>query len=117
MIIGGQNPQKTETAKQEFQQNTNCMNIIISIDAAAHGHTLTASNNMLFIEAPWTPAKYHQTCARIHRIGQTKPATIHNLINPNTIDQHIYNTLQNKTQKTQPAITPTAIQNILNTKP
>lgn len=117
MIIGGQNPQKTENAKQEFQNNPNTKNIVISIDAAAHGHTLTTSNNMLFIEAPWTPAKYHQTCARIHRIGQTQPATIHNLINPNTIDQHIYNTLQNKTQKTQPAITPTAIQNILNTKP
>lgn len=117
MIIGGQNPQKTETAKHEFANNPNTMNIIISIDAAAHGHTLTTANNLLFIEAPWTPAKYHQTCARIHRIGQTQPATIHNLINPNTIDTHIYQTLQNKTQKTQPAITPTAIQNILNTKP
>ena len=117
MIIGGQNPQTTENAKQEFQENTNCQNIIISIDAAAHGHTLTASNNMLFLEAPWTPAKYHQTCARLHRIGPTKPATIHNPINPTTIDQHIYNTLHNKTQKTQPAITPTQIQNILNTKP
>jgi SNF2 family DNA or RNA helicase len=116
-IIGGQPPKDTEKAKHEFQNNPNCMNIIISIDAAAHGHTLTASNNLLFIEAPWTPAKYHQTCARIHRIGQTQPATIHNLINPNTIDQHIYQTLQNKTQKTQPAITPTQIQNILNTKP
>jgi len=117
MIIGGQTPQTTENAKQEFMNNTNCQNIIISIDAAAHGHTLTASNNMLFLEAPWTPAKYHQTCARIHRIGQTKPATIHNLINPTTIDTHIHNTLHNKTQKTQPAITPTQIQNILNTKP
>ena len=117
MIIGNQNPQQTETAKHQFQNNPNCKNIIISIDAAAHGHTLTASNNLLYIEAPWTPAKYHQTSARIHRIGQNKPATIHNLINPNTIDTHIYNTLHNKTQKTQPAITPTQIQNILNTKP
>ena len=117
MIIGGQPPKDTEKAKHEFMNNTNCMNIVISIEAAAHGHTLTASHNMLFIEAPWTPAKYHQTCARIHRIGQNHPATIHNLINPQTIDAHIYQTLQNKTQKTQPAITPTAIQNILNTKP
>jgi len=116
-IIGGQHPKQTEQAKHQFQNNPNTKNIIISIDAAAHGHTLTAANNLLFIEAPWTPAKYHQTCARIHRIGQTQPATIHNLINPNTIDQHIYNTLQNKTQKTQPAITHTQIQNILNTKP
>ena len=117
MIIGGQPPKNTEKAKHEFQNNPNCKNIIISIDAAAHGHTLTASHNMLFIEAPWTPSKYHQTSARIHRIGQNHPTTIHNLINPNTIDQHIYNTLQTKTQNTQPAITHTTIQNILNTKP
>jgi len=117
MIIGGQTPKDTEKAKHNFQNNPNTMNIIISIDAAAHGHTLTASHNMLFIEAPWTPAKYHQTAARIHRIGQNHPATIHNLINPHTIDQHIYNTLHTKTQNTQPAITQTAIQNILNTQP
>lgn len=117
MIIGNQTPKDTEKAKHQFMNNPKCQNIIISIEAAAHGHTLTASHNMLFIEAPWTPAKYHQTCARIHRIGQNHPATIHNLINPQTIDQHIYNTLHTKTQKTQPAITPTAIQNILNTKP
>jgi SWI/SNF-related matrix-associated actin-dependent regulator 1 of chromatin subfamily A len=113
MIIGGQTPQKTETAKHEFMNNTNCMNIIISITAAAHGHTLTASNNMLILEAPWTPAQYHQTTARIHRIGQNNNVTIHNLIIPNTIDQHIYNTLDKKTQNTQPAITNKTIQKIL----
>ena len=110
MIIGGQTPQKTETAKHEFMNNTNCMNIIISITAAAHGHTLTAASNMLILEAPWTPAQYHQTTARIHRIGQDNNVTIHNLIIPNTIDQHIYNTLDRKTQNTQPAITNSTIQ-------
>lgn len=114
MIIGGQTPQKTETAKTEFMTNPNCMNLIISITAASHGHTLTASNNMLILEAPWTPAQYHQTTARIHRIGQTQPVTIHNLIIPNSIDQHIYNTLDRKTQNTQPAITNSTIQQILD---
>ena len=114
MIIGGQTPQKTETAKHEFMTNPNCMNLIISITAASHGHTLTASNNMLILEAPWTPAQYHQTTARIHRIGQTQPVTIHNLIIPNSIDQHIYNTLDRKTQNTQPAITNSTIQQILD---
>ena len=60
MIIGGQPPKDTEKAKQEFQNNPNTMNIIISIDAAAHGHTLTASH-------PRTLTPSHP---RTHRQGQ-----------------------------------------------
>ena len=107
MIIGGQNPQKTETAKTKFQESTNPTNITISITAASHGHTLTAATNMLIIEPPWTPAQYRQTTARIHRIGQTQPVTIHNMLIPNTIDQHIYNTITKKAENTDPAISHT----------
>ena len=99
MIIGGQPPKDTEKAKTTIPTKHKLhehRHLHRSSSTRTH---LTASHNMLFIEAPWTPAKYHQTCARIHRIGQNHPATIHNLINPQTIDQHIYNTLQNKTQK------------------
>lgn len=104
-IIGGQNPQQTETDKHKFNTDPNHQNITISITAAAHGHTLNAAHNMLIIEPPWTPAHYQQTIARIHRIGQTKPVTIHNLIIPNTIDTHVHNTLKNKIHNTHKAIT------------
>tara|TARA_Y100000004_G_scaffold50751_1_gene56029 strand:+ start:6916 stop:8814 length:1899 start_codon:yes stop_codon:yes gene_type:complete len=116
-IIGGQKPQDTETAKHEFTHNTNSMNITISITAASHGHTLNAAHNMLIIEPPWTPAQYQQTTARIHRIGQTQPVTIHNLIIPNTIDTHVHNTIQTKIHNTHKAITdkpdPTKLINAL----
>ena len=104
-IIGGQNPQTTEQHKHQFNTNPNHMNITISQTAAAHGHTLTAAHNMLIIEPPWTPTIYRQTTARIHRIGQTQPTTIHNLIIPNTIDTHVYTRLQQKIENTDPAVT------------
>ena len=104
-IIGGQNPQQTETDKHKFNTDPNHKNITISITAAAHGHTLNAAHNMLIIEPPWTPAHYQQTIARIHRIGQTQPVTIHNLIIPNTIDTHVHNTLKTKIHNTHNAIT------------
>jgi SNF2 family DNA or RNA helicase len=116
-IIGGQNPKETETAKHKFTTDPKHMNITISITAAAHGHTLNAAHNMLIIEPPWTPAHYQQTTARIHRIGQTQPVTIHNLIIPGTIDTHVHNTIQTKIHNTHKAITdkpdPTKLINAL----
>ena len=104
MIIGGQKPEVTEADKERFMNDPDAMNIVISVTAAAHGHTLTAASNMLMVEPPWTPALYRQACARIHRIGQTKTASIHNLVIPGTIDTHVYNRLQEKIRNTDPAV-------------
>jgi len=107
MIIGGQNPEVTEADKRKFMNEPDHMNITVSITAAGHGHTLTASSNMLIVEPPWTPAQYRQTAARIHRIGQTGAVTIHNMVVPNTIDTHVYSRLQEKMANTDPAISDT----------
>lgn len=103
-IIGGQDPKVTEADKAKFMNDPDCMNIVISVTAAGHGHTLTAAKHMLMVEPPWTPALYRQTVARIHRIGQSDHVTIHNLVVPNSIDTHVYRRLHEKMQNTDPAI-------------
>lgn len=108
MIIGGQSAKATEAAKQEFQNDADVMNIVISNQAAAHGHTLTAASNMLMIEAPWTPTDYMQIAGRIHRIGQTQPATIHNMVNWDTIDKAVYGVLLSKEGKILPVTSDSA---------
>ena len=103
-IIGGQSPEETERVKQEFSDGElGCLTI--SIQAAAHGHTLTAARQMLVVEPPWTPALYEQTIKRIHRIGQEHPVVIHNMVCPGTVDERVHNTLRRKLDATTAAIT------------
>ena len=107
-IIGGQTATKTEEAKKQFQNDPAVKNMVISNQAAKTGHTLTAASNLLMVEAPWTPTDYQQIAGRIHRIGQTLPCTIHNMVNFNTIDRAIYGILLNKERKIMPATSNTA---------
>ena len=53
------------------------------------GLTLTAANYMIFLDTPWTYSIFDQACDRIHRISQTKPVFIYNLIASNTIDERV----------------------------
>jgi len=60
------------------------------------GHTLTSACYMIFIDTPWTYSVYLQACDRIHRIGQTKPVTVYNLMCVNTIDERVQDILETK---------------------
>jgi SWI/SNF-related matrix-associated actin-dependent regulator 1 of chromatin subfamily A len=69
---------------------------VLSIQAAKTGHTLTASEECLFIELPWTPADVDQTYSRLHRIGQQGSVTATYLLTKDTIDEEIYQLIERK---------------------
>lgn len=60
------------------------------------GITLTKANYMIFMDSCWTSAANTQAEDRIHRIGSTQPVFIYYLITNNTIDQHVYDIVQDK---------------------
>jgi SWI/SNF-related matrix-associated actin-dependent regulator 1 of chromatin subfamily A len=70
--------------------------IVLSIQAAKTGHTLTASQDVLFIELPWTPADVDQTYSRCHRIGQKGSVTATYMLTDGTIDEEIYSLIERK---------------------
>lgn len=85
-----------EDAKEAFQNDPDAKVIILSIQAAKTGHTLTASQDVLFVELPWTPADVDQTYSRCHRIGQTGSVTATYLLLNGSIDEEIYNLVEKK---------------------
>ena len=91
-IQGGQSPEDVEDHKRRFQDLPveEAPVIVLSIQAAKTGHTLTSSQNICFIELPWTPADLDQTTARLHRIGQRGSVTATYLLAEDTIDEHIF---------------------------
>jgi SNF2 family DNA or RNA helicase len=97
-IQGGQSTDEIEVHKSRFQSEGvgTAPVIVLSIQAAKTGHTLTAAQNVCFVELPWTPADLDQTIARCHRIGQQGSVTATYLLAENTIDERIYELIEAK---------------------
>lgn len=97
-IQGGMTVETVEEHKAIFQSKS-CEEapvIVLSIQAAKTGHTLTAAQNVLFVELPWTPADVDQTYSRCHRIGQEGSVTATYMLASGTIDEEIYSLIDEK---------------------
>jgi SNF2 family DNA or RNA helicase len=60
------------------------------------GITLTAANYMIFIDVPWTDGAFQQASDRIHRIGSNIPVFIYVLITNDTIDEKVWEIVNDK---------------------
>ena len=97
-IQGGMDIEDVESAKSRFQEEPvgTAPVMVLSIQAAKTGHTLTAAQDVLFVELPWTPADLDQTYSRCHRLGQKGSVVVTYLLCEGTIDEHIYNLIEKK---------------------
>lgn len=97
-IQGGMPVTEVEAAKKRFQEGTveDSPVIVLSIQAAGTGHTLTAAQNILLVELPWTPADVSQVIARLHRIGQEGSVLATYMLAEGTIDEDIMDMLDAK---------------------
>lgn len=72
---------------QRFQEDENCKVILGTRQAMGTGITLTAGNNVIFLDEPWNEANKNQAMDRCHRIGTTKTVNVYTLMCENTIDE------------------------------
>lgn len=97
-IQGGMDVAEVEEQKRKFQELPveEAPVIVLSIQAAKTGHTLTAAQDILFVELPWTPADLDQTFSRLHRLGQKGSVTVTYALTEGTIDEEIYDLIERK---------------------
>ena len=97
-IQGGMDVADIELNKQTFQEKdvADASVMVLSIQAAKTGHTLTASQDVLFVELPWTPSDVDQTYSRCHRLGQKGSVTATYMLCQGTIDEKIYGVIEEK---------------------
>jgi SNF2 family DNA or RNA helicase len=97
-IQGGQDVAEVERHKHLFQTLPveEAPVIVLSIQAAKTGHTLTAAQDVLFCELPWNWADVEQTYSRCHRLGQKGSVTATYMLAANTVDEDIYDLVQRK---------------------
>lgn len=97
-IQGGMDIEDVEAGKSRFQSEPvgTAPVMVLSIQAAKTGHTLTAAQDVLFMELPWTPADLDQTYSRCHRLGQKGSVTVTYLLCEGTIDEVMYHLIEKK---------------------
>jgi SNF2 family DNA or RNA helicase len=97
-IQGGMSVEEVEEQKRKFQTLpvSEAPVIVLSIQAAKTGHTLTSAQDVLFVELPWTPADVDQTYSRCHRLGQKGSVVATYMLTDGTIDEEIYSLIERK---------------------
>lgn len=95
-VTGRDKDHEKQSSIDRFQNDPSCKLIVCNIKAAGVGITLTASSRVAFIEYPWTYADCAQCEDRVHRIGQTNNVMCTYFLGHNTIDEDLYQMIQDK---------------------
>lgn len=95
MIIGEVEAPDRQKAVDDFTNDPKSKVIIMS-EAGAYGLNLQAASYVVHYDSPWSVAKLTQREDRAHRIGQSKPVTVYNLIAKHTIDEYVVKVLHKK---------------------
>lgn len=95
-VTGRLSQEEKQKSIDSFQNDPKVKVIVCNIKAAGVGITLTASSRVAFIEYPWTYADCAQCEDRAHRIGQKNNVMCTYFLGQETIDQYMYNMIQNK---------------------
>ncbi|MFA5377433.1 MAG: DEAD/DEAH box helicase [Dehalococcoidia bacterium] len=81
---------------EQFQTDPTIKMLIGNVQVAGMGFTLTAAQDAVFLEYPWTPSEISQCEDRIHRIGQTGAASIYYLVAAGTLEEDIIELISKK---------------------
>ncbi len=99
MITGKTPPNQRQNAIDNFQINPGTKIFLGNIQASGTSITLTASNQVGFIEQDWVPGNNDQAAQRCHRIGTTKPVTARHFCIADSFDERVTAIIARKTQE------------------
>ena len=73
--------------------------VLVATDAAGEGVNLQVANLMVNYDLPWNPNRIEQRFGRIHRIGQTLPCHLWNLVAHKTREGKVFERLFEKIEQ------------------
>ena len=97
-INGSTRPDDRTAAVDRFQNDPDCKVFLGNIQAAGVAITLTAANQVFFIEMDWEPSNNAQAALRTRRIGQTRSTFARCAVSSDPMDQRITAALRRKSQ-------------------
>lgn len=103
-VIHGGIGRDTRRKTQEEFCNDPDVRVLIASDAAGEGVNLQRANLMINYDLPWNPNRIEQRFGRIHRIGQTLPCHLWNLVANQTREGRVFETLFVKLENQRKAL-------------
>jgi superfamily II DNA or RNA helicase len=94
-IHGGLPRDQRRAAEHAFKNNPEVL-VLVATDAAGEGINLQRAHLMVNYDLPWNPNRLEQRFGRIHRIGQTEPCHLWNLVAHRTREGDVYARLLEK---------------------
>ncbi len=89
MFTGAESQKRRTHNIVDFHDDPSCR-VLLCTDAGGVGLNLQrAANCCVNFEMPWNPAVLEQRIARIHRLGQTDPIDVFNLLSEGSIESRI----------------------------
>ena len=103
-IHGGTNRELRREIQEKFNFNPD-VQVLIATDAAGEGVNLHQNCNLMVnYDLPWNPCRLEQRFGRIHRIGQTQPCFLWNLVAVNTREGQVFERLFQKIHEQEEAL-------------
>ena len=84
-----------------------------TIDTISEGLTLNAADQVIRVERSWRPSRNEQVIRRIHRIGQTRPVSVIDLVTRGTADERVLELLALKTDSQMKALGRTELKELV----
>jgi SWI/SNF-related matrix-associated actin-dependent regulator 1 of chromatin subfamily A len=98
-VLDGRTPQHRRGGiVKQFQEQAGYTVLIAQIQAAGTAITLTAANQVVFVESSWVPDENEQAAKRCHRYGQQQPVFVRIAALDQSIDQIVAATINRKLQ-------------------
>ena len=94
IIRGGPLDQKIEAVEQFWKQDG--ARFLICTSAGGEGINLQIGRILFNYDLPWNPMAVEQRIGRIHRYGQHETCQVYNLVARDTVEERIYNLLEDK---------------------
>jgi superfamily II DNA or RNA helicase len=98
IIHGGMGREERLKAQEAFRHDPD-VQVLLATDAAGEGINLQRAHLMVNYDLPWNPNRIEQRFGRIHRIGQTEPCHLWNLVAEETREGDVYRTLLQKLEE------------------
>ncbi len=89
---GGVPSEKRSALVERFRDDPTCR-VFLSTDAGGTGLNLQHASTLVNMDLPWNPAILEQRIARIHRLGQKRPARVINFVSKGTIEEGMLSVL------------------------
>ena len=103
-VIHGSMGREDRMKAQEAFKHDPSVRVLVATDAAGEGINLQRAHLMVNYDLPWNPNRIEQRFGRIHRIGQTEPCHLWNLVADETREGDVYRRLLEKLAEARNAL-------------